>query len=140
MHKQLIRNILLLLLTVGFLACSPSQKESQKITSKVDQLDWSKTASIYEINIRQYSKEGTIDAVRKDLPRIKDMGIKIIWLMPIHPIGEINRKGTLGSPYSVQDYKEFHPAYGTKEDLQKFVDEAHALDMKVIIDWVANHT
>lgn len=141
MHKQLIKNTLLLLLTIGFLACSPSQKESQKkVISKVEQLDWSKNSSIYEINIRQYSKEGTINAIRKDLPRIKSMGTRILWLMPIHPIGEINRKGTLGSPYSVQDYKELHPDYGTKKDFQKFVDEAHEMGFKIIIDWVANHT
>lgn len=108
--------------------------------SKVEQLEWSKNSSIYEINIRQYSEEGTIEEVRKDLPRIREMGVRILWLMPIHPIGEKNRKGPLGSYYSVQDYKEINPEFGTKEDFARFVDEAHELGFKVIIDWVANHT
>ncbi len=141
MFKTLFRNLFLLLITVGFFACSPAKEEKQEeITSKVDQLEWSKNSSIYEINVRQYSEEGTFEAVRKDLPRIKSMGIRILWFMPIHPVGEINRKGGLGSHYSVQDYKEVNPDYGTKEDFRKLVDEAHEMGFKVIIDWVANHT
>ncbi len=141
MSKILYRNLFLLLITVGFLACSPAKEEKQaEVTSKVEQLEWSKNSSIYEINVRQYSEEGTFEAVRKDLPRIKNMGIKILWFMPIHPIGKVNRKGGLGSHYSVQNYKEVNPDYGTKEDFKKLVDEAHEMGFKVIIDWVANHT
>lgn len=102
--------------------------------------DWSKNATIYEVNIRQYSPEGTFNAFTADIPRIKDMGIKILWLMPIHPIGEENRKGTKGSYYSVKDYKGVNPEFGTEADFQKLVDTAHENDMKVIIDWVANHS
>ncbi len=138
MYKKITKYIFLLSIVFGLTACETT--DTNKVVSKVEQLEWTKDASIYEINIRQYSEEGTLDAVRKDLPRIKDMGIKIVWLMPIHPIGVDNKKGTLGSPYSVQDYKEIHPEYGTKEDFKRFVDEAHDLGLKVIIDWVANHT
>ncbi|MEX0843967.1 MAG: alpha-amylase family glycosyl hydrolase, partial [Balneolaceae bacterium] len=108
--------------------------------SKVEQLEWTKNANIYEVNVRQYSEEGTFEEVRKDLPRLQEMGVKILWLMPIHPIGEVNRKGPLGSYYSVQDYKGINPNFGTEADFRAFVDEAHERDMKVIIDWVANHT
>ncbi|MEO1022653.1 MAG: alpha-amylase family glycosyl hydrolase, partial [Bacteroidota bacterium] len=118
----------------------PEQEGTTRLVSKVSQLEWSKNATIYEVNIRQFSEEGTIAKVQEQLPRLKDMGITILWLMPIHPIGELNRKGGLGSYYAVQDYTGFAPEYGTKKDLQAFVDAAHELDMKVIIDWVANHT
>jgi glycosidase len=102
--------------------------------------DWSKQASIYQINIRQYSEEGTIKAVERDLPRIKALGVTILWLMPIQPIGVKNRKGTLGSNYSVADYLAVNPAFGTKDDFKEFVNAAHALGLYVILDWVANHS
>jgi glycosidase len=102
--------------------------------------DWSRDATIYQVNVRQFSQEGTFEAVRQQLPRLKDLGIDILWLMPIHPIGEQNRKGTLGSPYSVRDYFGVNPEFGTLDDLKALVDAAHALDMYVILDWVANHT
>lgn len=97
-------------------------------------------STIYELNIRQYSQSGKITEVTKDLPRLKNLGVDIIWLMPINPIGEINRKGTLGSYYSVKDYKAFNPEFGTLDDFKTFVNEAHKLGLYVIIDWVANHT
>ncbi|MTI87968.1 MAG: alpha-amylase [Balneolaceae bacterium] len=135
--------LILVLLSV-FVKCNQAEQQTEEKTavpkSSVEQLEWSKNSSIYEINVRQYSEEGTFDAVREDLPRLKKMGVQILWFMPIHPIGAKNRKGTLGSYYSVQDYKEVHPAYGTKEDFRRFVDEAHEMGFKVIIDWVANHT
>ena len=101
---------------------------------------WTKTAVLYQINTRQFTPEGTFAAAAKQLPRLKALGVDILWLMPIHPIGEKNRKGTLGSPYSVKDYLEVNPEFGTKADLKAFVDAAHAQGMKVILDWVANHT
>ena len=101
---------------------------------------WSKNATVYQLNTRQFSAEGTFRAAQKELPRIKALGADIVWLMPIHPIGEENRKGTLGSPYSVRDYYGVNPEFGTLNDLKAFVDAAHALDMYVILDWVANHT
>lgn len=102
--------------------------------------EWSKNGVIYEVNLRQYSEAGTFKEFQKHLPRIKSLGVDIIWLMPIHPIGEVNRKGTLGSYYSVKDYLDVNPEHGTKEDFKDLVKQIHALGMYVIIDWVANHT
>ncbi len=102
--------------------------------------EWSKSATIYQINTRQFTLEGTLRAAEAHLPRLRDLGITIVWLMPIHPIGEVNRKGTLGSPYSVKDYLGVNPEFGTLADLIHFVDAAHALGMYVILDWVANHS
>lgn len=102
--------------------------------------DWSRNAVLYQLNTRQFTAEGTFNAARAQLPRLKDMGIGIVWLMPVHPIGEKNRKGSLGSPYSVKDYYAVNPEFGTLDDLKAFVAEAHRLGMRVILDWVANHT
>ncbi len=102
--------------------------------------DWSHNASIYEVNLRQYSEEGTLTGFREHLPRLKAMGVDILWFMPIHPVGEKNRKGSLGSYYSVQDYLALDPNLGTMQEFKSLVAEIHELDMHVIIDWVANHT
>lgn len=95
---------------------------------------------LYSVFIRNYSKEGTFDGVRKDLDHIKSFGTDIIWLMPIHPVGKVNRKGSLGSPYSISDYRDVNPEFGTKEDFRRLVDAIHEKGMKVIIDVVYNHT
>ncbi len=95
--------------------------------------------TIYEANIRQSSPEGTFEAFRRELPRLAKIGVGVVWLMPIHPIGEVNRKGTLGSYYAVRDYTAVNPEFGTAEDLHRLVNSAHFLGMRVIIDWVANH-
>lgn len=108
--------------------------------SLVEHPEWANNATIYEVNIRQYSQEGTFDAFTEDISRLKDMGVEVLWLMPIHPIGEENRLGELGSYYSVQDYREVNPNFGTKQDLRELVQTAHNNDMKIIMDWVANHT
>jgi len=102
--------------------------------------EWLKNATLYELNIRQFSQEGTFEAVEKELPRLKKMGIDIIWLMPIQPIGLKNRKGGLGSPYAVKDYFGVNPEFGTKEDFRHLVETIHAAGMYVILDWVANHS
>ena len=112
---------------------------AQKITTVVHP-EWSKNASIYEVNIRQYTPEGTFKAFQKHIPEIKKMGIGIIWIMPINPIGEKNRKGTLGSYYSVKNYKAVNPEFGTIDDFRNLVNEIHKQGMHVILDWVANHT
>ena len=104
------------------------------------QVSWAKSASIYEVNIRQYTVEGTFKAFEKHLPRIKEMGIDIIWLMPITPISQTNKKGSLGSYYACSSYTKVNPEFGTAADFKDLVDTAHTLGMKVIIDWVANHT
>lgn len=102
--------------------------------------EWSKNAVIYQLNTRQFTPEGTLAAAQQQLPRLKRLGVDIVWLMPIHPIGAVNRKGTLGSPYSVRDYYGVNAELGTLADLKQFVQAAHALEMHVILDWVANHT
>lgn len=102
--------------------------------------EWSRDAVLYQLNTRQFTEEGTFAAAQKELPRLKALGADIIWLMPIHPIGEKNRKGTLGSPYAVKDYLAVNPEFGSLDDLKDFVKTAHALGMHVILDWVANHT
>tara|TARA_R110001599_G_scaffold84130_2_gene226656 strand:- start:59566 stop:60933 length:1368 start_codon:yes stop_codon:yes gene_type:complete len=126
-----------------FAACSPTEKPVEKKQSQVVHPEWSKNANIYEVNIRQYSEEGTFKAFQEDLPRLKEMGVKILWLMPIHPIGKINRKETeesRGSYYSVADYKKVNPNFGTEEDFKNLVEAAHEQGFKLIIDWVANHS
>ncbi|MBY0563849.1 MAG: alpha amylase C-terminal domain-containing protein [Hyphomonadaceae bacterium] len=102
--------------------------------------EWARDAVIYQINTRQFTPEGTFNAARAQLPRLQALGVDILWLMPIHEIGVQNRKGTLGSPYSVRDYYSVNPEFGTMADFRAFVDEAHQLGMYVILDWVANHT
>lgn len=108
--------------------------------SELTHPEWSKDATIYQLNTRQFSEEGTFAAAATQLPRIRDLGVDIVWLMPINPIGEVNRKGSLGSPYAVRDYFAVNPELGTLQDLKDFVAQAHSLGMKVILDWVANHT
>ena len=95
---------------------------------------------VYEMNVRQYTPEGTFAAARQELPRLAEMGVDIVWLMPIYPIGVEGRKGTLGSYYAVKDYCNINPEFGTLEDFDNFVAEAHRLGLRVVIDWVANHT
>jgi cyclomaltodextrinase / maltogenic alpha-amylase / neopullulanase len=101
---------------------------------------WSYDKTIYEVNIRQFSPGGTFKELEDHLPRLNEMGAGILWLMPIHPIGDDKRKGTLGSYYSVKDYKGINPEFGTADDLKSLVKKIHAMGMFVIIDWVASHT
>jgi len=98
------------------------------------------SATIYEVNIRQYSREGTFNAFAKDLPRLKELGVDILWMMPVTPIGVKNRKEPLGSYYSVRDYRDVNPEFGTKEDFKNLVQKAHEMGFDVIVDWVPNHT
>ena len=102
-------------------------------------IDWANTV-VYEMNVRQYTPEGTFSAAQKELPRLAELGVDILWLMPIYPIGVEGRKGTLGSYYAVKDYCAINPEFGTLEDFDKFLAEAHKLGLRVVIDWVANHT
>jgi glycosidase len=102
--------------------------------------DWVRDAVIYSVYLRSYSPSGKIFAVTDRLPELKNLGVTCVWLLPIHPIGDVKRKGRFGSPYSVKDYAAVNLEYGTKDMLKAFVEEAHLLGIKVIIDWVANHT
>ena len=108
--------------------------------TKVIHPDWSRDAVIYEINWRQMTPEGTIAAVEKQIPRLKDLGVDILWIMPVNPISKEGRKGELGSYYASADYKALNPEMGTIDDFRHFVKTAHDNGMKVIIDWVPNHT
>ncbi len=110
-----------------------------KLTS-VKHPAWSYNQTIYEVNVRQYTKSGTFKEFEKHLPAIKKLGVGIIWLMPINPIGVKNRKGKLGSYYSVKNYLKINPNYGTVNDLKELVKKIHDMGMYVIVDWVADHT
>jgi len=147
--KKRIKFLFSLLLVAAFVAISvyscdmnPEKKEKtpKQTVEKMKHAEWSVNANIYEVNIRQYTPEGTINAFRKHMPRLKEMGVDILWLMPIFPVGEVNRKGSLGSYYSISDYKAVNPEFGTMDDIKELVDEAHTLGMHVILDWVANHS
>ncbi len=111
-----------------------------KTAARPTEPEWVKNAVLYECNVRQFSPAGNLAAVTAELPRLRDLGVGILWLMPIHPIGVERRKGTLGSPYSVKDYYAVNPDYGTIDDLKTLVKTAHQLELKVILDWVPNHT
>ena len=101
---------------------------------------WSRNAVIYEVNLRQFTPEGTVNAFAQHLPRLKELGVDILWMMPINPISEKDRKGKLGSYYAVKNYKEFNPEFGTLDDFKSMVKKAQDMGLKVIIDWVPNHT
>jgi len=137
MHSMTRRFVLILSLVLCvFLAC----EKFDRPLSTVQHPWWSGNQTIYELNVRQFSQSGNFSSVEQRLPAIRDLGVGIIWLMPVQPIGGKNRKGTLGSPYSVKDYYAVNPEFGTMEDFKKLVNRIHELGMFVIIDWVANHT
>lgn len=115
-----------------------TQPETQSTRFNVDSI--AERAVIYEANIRQYSPEGSFNAFTKDIPTLKNLGVKIIWLMPVYPISTTKSKGSLGSYYAVSDYTKVNPEFGSLEDFQNLVKVAHENDMLVILDWVANHT
>jgi len=134
-----------------FLFVSCRTKEDSKITAdrSADSLaanvhpDWGSQANIYEVNVRQYSPEGTFTAFEKSLPRLKDMGVDILWFMPINPIGLEGRKSKptdLGSYYAVKDYYGINPEFGNMQDWKKLVKKAQEMGFKVIMDWVPNHS
>ncbi|MBR5105783.1 MAG: alpha amylase C-terminal domain-containing protein [Alistipes sp.] len=102
--------------------------------------DWSYSAVIYEMNVRQLTEEGTFKSAMRHLQHLKDMGVDVVWMMPIYPIGVAERKGSLGSYYSISDYCDVNPEFGSMAEFDAFVAEAHRLGMKVLLDWVANHT
>jgi cyclomaltodextrinase / maltogenic alpha-amylase / neopullulanase len=138
--KRTILYILTTVLLVNLIfAQQPAPRDFSKETARPSQ-DWVKDAVIYEIYPRQYSAKGDFNSITADLDRLKTLGATVLWLMPIHPIGKLKAKGTVGSPYAVQDFYAINPDYGTKDDLKRLVSEAHKRGLKVIIDIVANHT
>jgi len=142
-HQPLVW-LLLLGIVLGFTSCQSGQvtDTATELTSweKPRVPDWHKNANIYEVNLRQYTEAGTFAAFEESLPRLKEMGVDILWFMPIHEISEKNRKGTLGSPYGVKDYLDVNPDYGTMEDFEHMLAAIHELGMYCVIDWVPNHT
>ena len=125
-----------LLLALFSVVCLAACTQKQPVVSATD---WANTV-VYEMNVRQYTPEGTFAAAQRELPRLKELGIDVVWLMPIYPIGIEGRKGTLGSYYAIKDYTDINPEFGTLADFDSFLAEAHRLGLKVIIAWVANHT
>src|SRR5687767_10275405 len=147
--QRVMRTVLLSLAALGLAACRPAPQPvttaqpSAAIAAAPDALShpaWSRSAVIYEVNVRQYTPEGTFAALQRHLPRLDSLGVDILWLMPVQPIGKLNRKGGLGSYYSIADYTAINPEHGDAADFRAFVDAAHAQGLKVILDWVANHS
>jgi len=138
---------LLLIILIVFISISCNKKSNDTLSIykpksyvELTHPNWNKNAVIYEVNVRQYTAEGTFRAFENHLPRLKAMGVDILWLMPINPIGEKNRKGSLGSYYSVKDYLAVNPEFGTMDDFKHLVKTAHNMGFHVILDWVANHS
>ncbi|PKD16657.1 alpha-amlyase [Salegentibacter salinarum] len=156
------KTLIMLLAFTALFSCKENEKQEQPEQEEKQNIDpvsneALESAVIYEANIRQYSQEGTFDAFTKDIPQLKELGVKVIWLMPIYPISMKNRKATgdlsvediedpeerkkyLGSYYAISDYTEVNPEFGNFEDFEELVETAHENDMYVILDWVANHT
>ena len=143
-----MRNAIMTMALAGLLASGPAAAQAAQaaplpLTEGVSQVRhpaWARRATIYEVNIRQYTPEGTFRAFEPHLPRLRKLGVDVLWIMPINPISKKLRKGTLGSYYAVSDYYAINPEYGTLADFQHLVRAAHRQGFKVIVDWVANHT
>ncbi|MBX7220981.1 MAG: alpha-glucosidase C-terminal domain-containing protein [Blastocatellia bacterium] len=148
---RIVTALLLCLFVTGLLAAQqkpvPGRNRSMKENPyqpkpyvTISHPEWSKNATMYQLNTRQFTPEGTFQAAEKQLPRLKQLGVDILWVMPIHKIGEKHRKGSLGSPYAVKDYYSVNPEFGTLADFKHFVKAAHEQGFHVLLDWVANHT
>ena len=128
------KTFILVLMTLALVGCTTNSKQATRHP------EWAYNATIYELNTRQVTPEGTFQAAEALLPDLRENGIDIIWVMPCQPIGKLTRKGTLGSYYSIIDYCAINPEFGTRADFEHFLKAAHELGFKVILDWVANHT
>jgi len=131
---------MIIALTVAGCSFLSGKKKLKPFISETIHPEWIRNMVVYEVNIRQYTGEGTLSAFAEHLPRLEALGVDVLWLMPTFPIGEINRKGELGSYYSVKDYMDVNPEFGTIEDLKNVIDKTHELGMYVLLDWVPNHT
>ena len=129
------RTVVFLAAVLAFFACTQEKELLLPVHP-----EWSYNSVVYEVNIRQFSPEGTFRAVEAQLPRLKDLGVDVLWLMPMYEIGTEGRKGTLGSYYAISDYRKVNPEFGTMEDFESLLDAAHQAGFKVILDWVANQT
>lgn len=138
-----MKKVFLLLLVPAFIISCKSKAPKTETTTQTAVAahpEWIMQGNIYEVNVRQYTPEGTFNAFAHHLDRLKDMGVQTVWFMPINPISKVDRKGTLGSYYAVADYTAINPEYGTMDDWKKLVTIIHEKGMKVLIDWVPNHT
>lgn len=138
-----MKKIILVALSLSLLlSCKKEEQIKQEDSKSIEPISDSsvESAVIYEVNVRQYSPSGTFTAFTQDISKIKKLGVKILWFMPIHPIGVKNRKEGLGSYYSIKDYRGINPEFGSLEDYKKLVQTAHENGMYVIMDWVPNHT
>lgn len=135
-------SLVLAILFAGFITLTACNSKNTAPAEKfqINHPEWSNNATIYELNVRQYTPSGTFTELKTKIPQLKELGVKIIWLMPIYPIGEKDRKGSLGSYYAVKDYMAINPEFGTMDDFKDLVKTFHDNGMKVILDWVANHT
>lgn len=155
MKKKVLSAVAMLMVILLLTACGSGaqggkeatrENSSQDATAAAEKTalrlppEWSRDAMIYEVNFRQYTEEGTFAAFSEHLQELKDMGITVLWFMPIHPISQTKRAGTLGSYYSITDYREVNPEFGTAEDFKQLVDKAHDMGFHIMLDWVANHT
>lgn len=141
--KEHIFKIILLFIGIIILvvACRPKRPVvAEPLKTSVVHADWTRNMVLYEVNVRQFSEEGTFAGVNQALPRLMDLGVNVLWFMPIYPIGELNRKGELGSYYSIKDYMGVNPEFGTFEDFKALVAKAHEMGFHVILDWVGNHS
>ncbi|HEY6504271.1 MAG TPA: alpha-amylase family glycosyl hydrolase, partial [Chitinophagaceae bacterium] len=141
-HSSLFR--VLLFVVIVSASCKLMPKEEEKKAEAAKFIDghpgWIMQGNVYEVNVRQYTPEGTFKAFEQYLDRLKEMGVQTLWFMPINPIGKVDRKGVMGSYYAVSDYTAINPEFGTMDDWKTFVKHAHEMGFKVIIDWVPNHT
>ncbi len=136
-----MKRLICLLSLTAVCAASFCQSSAPKIKQVIDgHPAWIMNGNIYEVNVRQYTPQGTFNAFSKHLVRLKNMGVQTLWFMPINPISKVGRKGKLGSYYAVENYTAVNPEFGNINDFKVLVSKAHALGMKVVIDWVPNHT
>jgi 1,4-alpha-glucan branching enzyme len=140
-----MKQILILVTIAFFISCKTEMKKEELTQTKINSMkpisdEALENAVIYEANIRQYSPEGKFSNFIQDIPKLKELGVKIIWVMPIYPISNTKSKGSLGSYYAITDYTGVNPEFGTLEDVKTLVRRAHENGMYVILDWVANHT
>jgi alpha-amylase len=137
--------LLALIVSISLISCRESKPAEKAETKAADWTkprapDWHKNANIYEVNIRNYTEAGTFEAFSEHIPRLAEMGVDILWFMPVHPVSKEKRKGELGSPYAVGDYRDVNPRFGTMDDFKAMLNAIHDAGMRLIIDWVPNHT
>jgi glycosidase len=140
LHLSLLVIALVVVSIIAGCTFSGVKKEITPFVSEVVHPEWSKNAVFYEVNMRQYTPQGTFNAFAEHLPRLQKLGVDVLWLMPVTPIGVKNRKEPLGSYYSVKDYMEVNPEFGTMADFENLISKAHEMGFHVIIDWVPNHS